>query len=174
MVFIVQCLPWNWAYLLLSEFQFDCVGTQVVMSRSQMAFLYHMSANNYLFTVSGCHCYLCPASAFPLTTLSLCTERFAGKGETMSLSGMTLSQYSNGKYTSIWLFAGRHVHGPFLSVQLKPLLWLTTLSPAIPVSPHCQLLTCSVSVETGLDLSHNNSESLYLHLPKHTLSNKSL
>ena len=42
---------------------------------------------------------LCPASA--LTTLSLCAERFAGKGETMSLSGMTLSQYSNGKYTSI-------------------------------------------------------------------------
>ena len=44
---------------------------------------------------------LCPASAFPLTTLSLCAETFAGKGETMSLSGMTLSQYSNGKYTSI-------------------------------------------------------------------------
>ena len=117
---------------------------------------------------------LCPASAFPLTTLSLCAETFAGKGETMSLSGMTLLQYSNGKYTSIWLFVGRHVHGPFLSVQLKPLLWLATLSPAIPVSPHCQLLTCSVRAEKGLDLSHNNSESLYLHLPKHALSNKSL
>ena len=59
-----------------------------------------MSANTCsLF--QGVIATLCSVSASLLTTLRLCAGTFAGKREMMSLSGMTLSQSANGKYTSI-------------------------------------------------------------------------
>ena len=102
---------------------------------------------------------LCSASASRLTTLRLCAGTFAGKREMMSLSGMTLSQSSNGKIHKYLIVCGKICTRPILVSTTKNRFLIGYTFTAIPVSPHCQLLTCSVSVEKGLDLSHNNSES---------------